>query len=51
MRPGDGAVGEREEHGLGVVGDAVVDVEVARREVRVDAGDRVALALAADEAR
>ena len=34
---GDGAVGEREEHGLGVVGDAVVDAQVARGEVRVDA--------------
>ena len=38
----DRAVGEGEEHRLGAVGDRVEHLEVARREVRVDARDRVA---------
>ncbi len=51
IRLRDDAVGQGEEHGLGVVGDVVVHVQVARGEVRVDVRDRVALALAAHEAR
>ena len=46
----DHAVGERQEHGLRVLGHMVVDVQVARGQVRVDVRDRIALALAADEA-
>ena len=44
------AVGEGEEDRLGAVGDRVEDLEVARREVGVDARDRVAPPLAADQA-
>ncbi len=44
-----GPVGERQEHGLRVVRDVVVDVQVTRREVRVDPGDRIALPLPSDE--
>ena len=45
----DGPVGQGEEHGLGIGRDRVVDEQVARGEVRVDATDRVALPLAAHE--
>ena len=51
IRCGDDAVGEGQEHGLRVLGHVVVDVQVARGQVRVDVRDRVALALAAHEAR
>ena len=47
---GDGAVGEGQEHRLGIVGDVVPDLEVARGEVRVDVRDGVALALTPDQA-
>ena len=46
----DRTVRQGEEHRLRVVRHEVVDVQVPRGEVRVDAGDRVALALPAHEA-
>jgi hypothetical protein len=42
-------MGQREEDGVGLVGDRVEDPEVARREMRVDARDGVAPALPADQ--
>ena len=51
IRAGDDAVGQGEEHGFGVLGDVVEHVQVARGQVGVDVRDRVALALAAHEAR
>jgi len=46
---GDGAMREGQEHRLGVVRHVVVHVQVPGREMRVDAGDGVALALPTDE--
>ncbi len=47
---GRGAVGQRQEHGLRVVRNGVVDMEVAGREVGVDAAQGVALPLPPDKA-
>ncbi len=44
------AVGQREEHGLGVVGDGVEHAQALGREVGMDAGQGIALPLAPDEA-
>ena len=46
----DRPVGEGEEHGLGVVGHLVEHLEPGRHEARVEALDRVAVALASHEA-